>query len=204
MYYFVLFKADWCGHCQNFIKNQLPKIKQYINNKSKYYKLLIYDADTNAKIIQQQRVDGFPTIRLYSGTVKNPLQKIVNEFNNREANYIIKVLDGFIKKISGNSGNEHFTPSIISSKGITYSSYYENNNGVVKGKKVQSTFLGDGLHPSIQEERMVCDGNTCRRVSRIIDEHGKIKESHQVVPYNDFDSVYKTYYDTSLELRNHF
>lgn len=183
MYYFVLFKAEWCIHCQNFIKYQLPKIRQYINNKSKYYKLLVYDADSNSNIMRQQKIDGYPTIRLYSGTVKNPLQKILNEFDNREATHIIKVLDGFIKKLNGNN-NEHFTQV----KGITYSSYYENNNGITKGK----------------EEKMVCDGNTCRRVSRVIDENGKIQESHKVVPYNDYDSNFKTYYDSSLELRNHF
>lgn len=183
MYYFVLFKASWCGYCRDFINSQLPKIKQYINNNSKYLKLLVYDADANAIIMKQQHIDGYPTIRLYNGTVKNPLQKFLYEFNNRDANDIIKKLNDKTKPKT----NEHFTSSIISSKGLTYSSFYENN-GLVKGKI----------------DKIVCNGDTCRRSTKVIDDKGKIKNAHKVVPYNDYDSTFKTFYDASLELRNHF
>ena len=32
MYYFILFKASWCGHCQHFIKSAKPFITKYIED----------------------------------------------------------------------------------------------------------------------------------------------------------------------------
>ena len=43
MYYFILFKASWCGHCQHFIESAKPIITKYIKENDDFYKY----SDTN-------------------------------------------------------------------------------------------------------------------------------------------------------------
>lgn len=60
-----LFKAEWCGHCQNF-KPVWKSLKSYsdFNNKIDF---ITYDADKNTSDIKKFNIDGFPTILLMKG-----------------------------------------------------------------------------------------------------------------------------------------
>ncbi len=182
MYYFVLFKASWCGHCQDFQMTQLPAISEYIDNHKKFVKMIIFDADKDSKVIDKEDIEGFPTLRLYQGSDKNPLQKRLVEFQRRDAQHIKNVLAGLEKKVGGKV--EHFTPN----KTVSYSSYYQNYNGKINQ----------------QSQGVVCENGVCKRVNRIVDEHGRVKQSNDVVPYNDYANGLRSYYDASLEIRNHF
>lgn len=182
MYYFTLFKASWCGHCSDFIRYNLPDVENYINQHNDFIKLLIYDADKDSQVIDSQHIEGFPTIRIYQGTPKNPLQKELVEFQRRDSQHIKNVIGGFEQRMKGGK-KEHFTPN----KTVSYSSYYQNYNGKIK----QSS------------SEVVCENGVCKRKSKIIDEKGRVKKSNDVVPYNDYNGL-RNYYDASLEIRNHF
>lgn len=185
MYYFVLFKASWCGHCQNFQQSSLPAIKEYINKNKDFFNLVIYDADENSNVMSKEGIEGYPTIRLYGGNNRNLLQTQIIEFRQRDAEHIKRVLDGFKKKVGGKGKKvEHFTPQ---TKSISYSSYYTNYNG----------------KENAGENEVVCKNGVCKRKSKIIDSNGKVKESNDVMPYNEYSGM-KDFYDVSLELRNHF
>ena len=56
-----LFKADWCGHCNNFkpVWNELQKTEKI--------KFVTYDADQDSKEIKSFQVQGFPTLILKKG-----------------------------------------------------------------------------------------------------------------------------------------
>lgn len=182
MYYFVVFKASWCGHCQHFQETALPLIKKYIDEHKNFVNLIIYDADTDSDVMNANKIEGYPTIRLYGGNKSNPLQKEIIEFQNRDPEHIKRVLNGFEKKVGGKKV-EHFTPT----KSVSYSSYYSNYNG--KEKKV--------------ENGMICENGVCKRKTRTIDQNGQIQEQKDIVPYNDYDAM-RTFYDVSLDIRNHF
>jgi thiol-disulfide isomerase/thioredoxin len=57
-----LFKAEWCGHCQNF-KPTWNKIK----NNMKGVDFVEYDSDLNKSEIQQWDIKGYPTIMVKNG-----------------------------------------------------------------------------------------------------------------------------------------
>lgn len=189
MYYFVLFKASWCGHCQNFQSLELPEIKKYIDNHNDFVKLIIYDADKNENIIKNENIEGFPTIRLYKGDNHKQLQKKIIEFQNRNAEHIKRVLKGFQTKITGGY-NEHFKQS-DKPKTMSYSSYYQNINGNVKG------------------EEMVCKDGVCKRKTYdnknnyLVNSNGYIQKSNDYLPYNEYTSN-QSFYDVALQLRNKF
>ena len=61
-----LFKAEWCGHCKNFISDweklkEDPKLKNKIN-------FITMDSEIDKKIINEWDIKGFPTIILKKGT----------------------------------------------------------------------------------------------------------------------------------------
>jgi thiol-disulfide isomerase/thioredoxin len=58
-----LFKADWCGHCNNF----KPVWNELIKNKQENIKFITYDADTHKEEIKAFQVQGFPTLILKKG-----------------------------------------------------------------------------------------------------------------------------------------
>lgn len=100
----VLYKANWCGHCNNLLKsNDWNRIIKWINtNKNKYnISLTIYDSDKHKNIIDKADIIGFPTIRLLN---KN---NILIEFKQHTYDFIIP---NIIKKLSNTKINENFTP----------------------------------------------------------------------------------------------
>lgn len=58
----ILFKADWCGHCNNF-KPVWNKIQNTLNNQ---VNIKTYDADTSThkSHFEKYNVQGFPTLIL--------------------------------------------------------------------------------------------------------------------------------------------
>jgi thioredoxin-like negative regulator of GroEL len=58
-----LFKAEWCHHCKDF-KSTWENLQ---NTKGDNINFKTYDADKDAKIIKQYKIDGYPTLILKSG-----------------------------------------------------------------------------------------------------------------------------------------
>ena len=54
----ILFKADWCGHCQNF----LPKWEKLQNKYKNKYNFETYDSDKNQDIANKYKIQGYPTL----------------------------------------------------------------------------------------------------------------------------------------------
>ena len=61
---FVMYYAEWCGHC----KRTKPEFKKLMDqNENKRVKLLMIDAEVpeNKDLVSSQNIKGFPTIRYY-------------------------------------------------------------------------------------------------------------------------------------------
>lgn len=54
----ILFKAEWCGHCKNF----LPVWENISNDPNLNIKFKIYDSEQNKSEINNYNISGFPTI----------------------------------------------------------------------------------------------------------------------------------------------
>jgi thiol-disulfide isomerase/thioredoxin len=60
----MLFYADWCGHCHEFMPT-FEKLKREFVNTDKLNLVKISDKNTN--LIEKYQIGGFPTIKLYDG-----------------------------------------------------------------------------------------------------------------------------------------
>ena len=60
---FVIFYAEWCGHC----KRAMPEFNKLMDNYNGNIKLLAINSELeeNKELIKSQRIQGFPTIRYY-------------------------------------------------------------------------------------------------------------------------------------------
>lgn len=60
---FVIFYAEWCGHC----KRTMPEFQQLMDSYKGNVKVMAIDAEAkeNEELVKAQRIEGFPTIRLY-------------------------------------------------------------------------------------------------------------------------------------------
>ena len=58
----MLFKADWCGHCKNFIPvwNSLQQMNEFKNK----YNFITYDSDNNKEELEVYKVNEFPTLMI--------------------------------------------------------------------------------------------------------------------------------------------
>jgi thiol-disulfide isomerase/thioredoxin len=54
----ILFKAEWCGHCNNFKKHWI-KLQETCN---KNFNFITYDSNLNKEEILSWKIEGFPTI----------------------------------------------------------------------------------------------------------------------------------------------
>jgi thiol-disulfide isomerase/thioredoxin len=61
----ILFKADWCTHCKNFLPiwNNIQS-----NHDLKNINFITYDADVNKNEIDVFKISGFPTLLMKNGT----------------------------------------------------------------------------------------------------------------------------------------
>ena len=83
MYYFTLIKAEWCGHCQDFIHNSLNQILEYIKQHKDFIQFAVLDADKDNKIIEKLNYCQERGLKAHE---KN---SIVNEENLESLNPII-------------------------------------------------------------------------------------------------------------------
>lgn len=195
MYCLYVFKASWCGHCKDFIINDLIPdrkaqnykngITKYIYDNNKYYKLVIIDADMNKDIVNKANIEGFPTIRLYklqqSGGSKNQVN-INNpdyEFTRRDKAFVKSVLETLKNKMAGGDKKETFTNVSIKS------SQYTNVNNKIN-KRTDSINCTDGV---------------CKRVSNIYKPNGSVETYKDVMPANLFTDSNYLYYDNLLDLK---
>lgn len=82
-----LFKAEWCGHCENFKKDWDTLSKDSSLNKK--INFITMDSDANKDTINEWQVTGFPTLIL-----KNGKNKAIEYGGNRS----IKDIKAFIEK----------------------------------------------------------------------------------------------------------
>ena len=53
----ILFKAEWCGHCRNF-KDSWNTLQKNLNT----IDFVTYDADSDESVMEEYKVQGFPTL----------------------------------------------------------------------------------------------------------------------------------------------
>lgn len=203
MYCLCVFKAEWCGHCQNFLNNEFNVnngIKSYLDNNKKFYSYKIIDADKDKNLIETANIEGFPTIRLYTviqeggGKKSINLKEPVYEFDRRDKTYVKTVLDTLKNKKLNKGGSmiEKFTPeSNFSDIKESYQvKQYVNNNGRISGKS----------------SNMICQDGKCRYINKIINEDGSVKVQKDVLPYNydNMDNFTYNYYNNLLDLQTNY
>ena len=64
---FVIFKADWCGHCQR----TMPEFQKLMDERMDNVEVITVDSDQQPNLIKEHGVQGFPTIRLYPQGLAN-------------------------------------------------------------------------------------------------------------------------------------
>ena len=202
MYCLCIFKAEWCGHCQNFLNNEFNinnGIKSYLDNNKQFFSYKIIDADKDKNLIENANIEGFPTIRLYNILQEGGNKKSINlkepvyEFDRRDKNYIKTVLDTLKKKKGGNIENfenvknNNLNTNIKSSYKINE---YINNNGRISGKS----------------SNMICQDGKCRYINKIMNEDGTVKIQKDILPYNynDLDKFNYNYYNNLLDLQTRY
>jgi thiol-disulfide isomerase/thioredoxin len=85
---FVMFYAEWCGHC----KKTMPEFNSLIEGYKGNIKIIMIDSEAseNTELIKSQNIKGFPTIRYYPSGFLGESQ----EYNgNRTANDFIEYLN---------------------------------------------------------------------------------------------------------------
>ena len=60
---FAMYYAEWCGHC----KRAKPEFNKLMKDYKGNVKLLLIDAEAkeHADLVKEQKISGFPTIRMY-------------------------------------------------------------------------------------------------------------------------------------------
>ncbi len=203
MYCLCIFKAEWCGHCQNFLNNEFNVnngIKSYLDNNKKIYSYKIIDADKDKNLIEIANIEGFPTIRLYTvmqeggGKKSINLKEPVYEFDRRDKTYVKTVLDTLKNKKLNKGGKviEKFTPenNFSDIKASYQIKQYTNNNGRISGKS----------------SNMICQDGKCRYINKIMNEDGTVKVQKDVLPYNydNMDNFTYNYYNNLLDLQTNY
>jgi len=82
----MLFKAEWCGHCQRF----KPVWEQLSKKFQSKFNFIVYDSDKNENMMTKYKINGFPTILIQDGDIIKPyednrdLDTLDTFFNNLE------------------------------------------------------------------------------------------------------------------------
>uniref|UniRef100_A0A6C0J4M4 Thioredoxin domain-containing protein n=1 Tax=viral metagenome TaxID=1070528 RepID=A0A6C0J4M4_9ZZZZ len=83
----MLFKAEWCGHCKNFI----PVWNTLKNNTSlnKKFNFITYDSEKDSKVVSKLNIRGYPTLLIKKNDT-------VTEYNGaRDFEYLNEYLNKF-------------------------------------------------------------------------------------------------------------
>ena len=195
MYCLYIFKADWCGHCQNFLNNEFfgnNNIKSFLDNNKDFYLYKIADANKDENIINLANVEGFPTIRLYKVNNENNKKYInikdpIYEFDKRDKNHIITTL----KTLKNNSNNHKNN---------------NNNNNKIKASYKVLKYTNDNGKISGQSSNMICQDGKCKYINKIMNEDGTVNIKKDVLPFNydDFDKYSYQYYNNLLDVQNNY
>jgi len=84
------FYAPWCGHCRHF-EPQFELVSRKMANKVKAGKV---NCDDEKNLCENLGIDGYPTIRVYSGSRSSEQSQSVygEEVNSQDSDYIISYL----------------------------------------------------------------------------------------------------------------
>ena len=72
---FVMYYADWCGHCQR-AKPEFAKLGSTMTIGEKTVKILAINPEENPDAVKGKEIRGYPTIHLY-----DPTGKLVQEYS---------------------------------------------------------------------------------------------------------------------------
>jgi len=84
------FYAPWCGHCRHF-EPQFEQVSRKMGTKVKAGKV---NCDVERNLCQNLGIDGYPTVRVYSGSENSQQSQSVygEEVNSQDSDYIITYL----------------------------------------------------------------------------------------------------------------
>lgn len=84
----ILFKADWCGHCKQFMPvwNQ---IKDKYNNQNSI-NIKTFDADSDKSKLQEYNIQGFPTLLLVNNN------KVIEYNGDRDLTSVNDFINAYI------------------------------------------------------------------------------------------------------------
>jgi thiol-disulfide isomerase/thioredoxin len=70
---FVMYYADWCGHC----KTTKPEFKKLMDNYKGNAKVVMVNSESpeNKELVKQQEIKGYPTIRYYPSGLNSNYQE---------------------------------------------------------------------------------------------------------------------------------
>jgi thiol-disulfide isomerase/thioredoxin len=87
---FVMFYANWCGYCQI----AMPEFDALIvNNKNNPINIIKINNDVNRELIDQHRIESFPTFRLYYNGIDD-LNNYV-DYNEHHESVHYRTMQGF-------------------------------------------------------------------------------------------------------------
>jgi thiol-disulfide isomerase/thioredoxin len=74
---FVMYYAEWCGHC----KKTLPEFNKLMDNYKGKVRIIAIDSENtdNAELVKKQEIKGFPTIRYYPSGISEDYQEYNGE-----------------------------------------------------------------------------------------------------------------------------
>ena len=76
---FVMYYADWCGHCQS-TKPTFAQLGSKQTIGAKTVDVLMVNPETNPELVGDQKIAGYPTIRLFG-----PMGQLVSEYNGNRS-----------------------------------------------------------------------------------------------------------------------
>jgi len=84
------FYAPWCGHCRHF-EPHFEQVSRKMSSKVKAGKV---NCDVEKNLCQNLGIDGYPTVRVYSGSRNSQQSQSVygEELNSQDSDYIINYL----------------------------------------------------------------------------------------------------------------
>lgn len=76
-YQFVMYYADWCGHCQR-AKPEFQKLGSTMTIGERSVKVVMINPDENPEAVEGKNIKGYPTIHLY-----DPKGKLAQEYSGQ-------------------------------------------------------------------------------------------------------------------------